>query len=81
MRATWRMLAGRRDLRLVLSAGIISMTGDWILTIGLIYTVYATTGSTVAIDAGQDCGLPSPCRSVPHASRLLLLKRSSCWTC
>jgi Na+/melibiose symporter-like transporter len=48
MRATWRMLAGRRDLRLVLSAGIISMTGDWILTIGLIYTVYATTGSTVA---------------------------------
>ena len=48
MRATWRMLAGRRDLRLVLSAGIISMTGDWILTIGLIYTVYAATGSTVA---------------------------------
>ena len=48
MRATWRMLAGRRDLRLVLSAGIISMTGDWILTIGLIYKVYAVTGSTVA---------------------------------
>ena len=48
MRATWRMLAGRRDLRLVLSAGIVSMTGDWILTIGLIYKVYATTGSTVA---------------------------------
>jgi MFS family permease len=44
----WRMLAGRRDLRLVLSAGIISMTGDWILTIGLIYAVYAATGSTVA---------------------------------
>src|ERR1700759_1811185 len=48
MRATWRMLAGRRDLRLVLSAGIISLTGDWILTIGLIYRVYAVTGSTVA---------------------------------
>ena len=48
MRATWRILAGRRDLRLVLSAGIISMTGDWILTIGLIYAVYAATGSTVA---------------------------------
>jgi Na+/melibiose symporter-like transporter len=48
MRATWRMLAGRRDLRLVLSAGIISMSGDWILTIGLIYRVYAVTGSTVA---------------------------------
>jgi Na+/melibiose symporter-like transporter len=48
VRATWRMLAGRRDLRLVLSAGMISMAGDWILTIGLIYKVYATTGSTVA---------------------------------
>jgi Na+/melibiose symporter-like transporter len=48
MRVTWRMLAGRRDLGLVLSAGLISMTGDWILTIGLIYKVYAVTGSTVA---------------------------------
>ena len=48
MRATWRMLAGRRDLRLVLMAGIISLTGDWILTIGLAYRVYAVTGSTVA---------------------------------
>jgi Na+/melibiose symporter-like transporter len=48
MRATWRMLAGRRDLRLVLSAGVISLTGDWILRIGLIYRVYAVTGSTVA---------------------------------
>jgi len=42
------MLAGQRDLRLVLSAGLISTTGDWILTIGLIYRVYAATGSTVA---------------------------------
>jgi Na+/melibiose symporter-like transporter len=42
------MLAARRDLRLVLSAGIISLTGDWVLTIGLIYRVYAVTGSTVA---------------------------------
>ena len=48
MRATWRILAGRRDLRLVISAGIISLTGDWILTIGLIYRVYAMTGSTMA---------------------------------
>ena len=48
MRAVWRTLAGWRDLRLVLSAGIISMTGDWILMIGLIYRVYAVTGSTVA---------------------------------
>jgi MFS family permease len=48
VRATWRMLAARRDLRLVLSAGTISLTGDWVLTIGLIYRVYAVTGSTVA---------------------------------
>src|ERR1039457_1063139 len=48
MRETWRMLRGRRDLRLVLSAGVISRSGDWILTIGLIYHVYAVTGSTVA---------------------------------
>ena len=48
MRATWRILASRRDLRLVLSAGVISLTGDWILIIGLVYRVYAVTGSTVA---------------------------------
>jgi Na+/melibiose symporter-like transporter len=48
MRTTWRILAGRRDLRLVLSAGLISITGDWILIIGLIYRVYAVTGSPVA---------------------------------
>jgi Na+/melibiose symporter-like transporter len=48
MRATWRMLMGRRDLRLVLTAGFISLSGDWILTIGLIYRVYVVTGSTVA---------------------------------
>jgi len=48
MRAIWRVLAGQRDLRLVLSAGLISMTGDWILRVGLVYRVYALTGSTVA---------------------------------
>ena len=41
MRATWRMLRERRDLRLVLSAGLISMSGDWILTIGLMYRVFS----------------------------------------
>jgi Na+/melibiose symporter-like transporter len=48
VRDTWRMLRARRDLRLVLGAGVISLSGDWILTIGLIYRVYAVTGSTVA---------------------------------
>jgi Na+/melibiose symporter-like transporter len=42
------MLASYRDLRLMLSAGIVSLTGDWILIVGLIFRVYAITGSTVA---------------------------------
>jgi Na+/melibiose symporter-like transporter len=48
VRTTWRMLASRRDLRLVLAAGLVSEAGDWILIIGLAYRVYAITGSTVA---------------------------------
>lgn len=48
MRAWWRALAGHRDLRLVLCAGLVSRSGDWILLTGLLYRVYAMTGSTVA---------------------------------
>ena len=48
MRAAWRVLKGQRDLRLVLSAGLVSSCGDWILLIGLLYRVYTMTGSTVA---------------------------------
>ncbi len=48
MRAAWRLLATQRDLRLVLSAGLISLSGDWVLLVGLLYRVYAMTGSTVA---------------------------------
>jgi Na+/melibiose symporter-like transporter len=48
MRASWRVLARHRDLRLVLGAGLVSQSGDWILLIGLLYRVYAMTGSTVA---------------------------------
>jgi Na+/melibiose symporter-like transporter len=44
----WEVLARQRDYRLVLSAGLISLTGDWILRIGLAYYVYALTGSTLA---------------------------------
>ena len=47
MGTAWRMLARRRDLRLLLSAGMVSLSGDWILRIGLIYRVYVVTGSTV----------------------------------
>ena len=39
MRATWRLLAVHRDLRLLLSAGLFSLAGDWILRIGLVYRV------------------------------------------
>ena len=39
---------GHRDLRLLLSAGLVSMTGDWVLRIGLTYYVYVLTRSTLA---------------------------------
>lgn len=48
MRASWRAIAGYRDLRLLLCAGLVSQSGDWILLTGLLYRVYAITGSTVA---------------------------------
>jgi Na+/melibiose symporter-like transporter len=48
MRVIWRLLVDHRDFRLVLGAGLISMTGDWILAIGLAYYIYAVTGSTLA---------------------------------
>ncbi|MGI5246395.1 MFS transporter [Dactylosporangium sp. CA-139066] len=37
-----------RDFRLLLGAGLISLTGDWIMRVGLTYAVYALTGSTLA---------------------------------
>jgi Na+/melibiose symporter-like transporter len=37
--------------RRVLAAGLVSMTGDWVLHIGLAYLVYDLTGSTVASGA------------------------------
>ena len=37
-----------RGLRLLLGAGLISLTGDWILRIGLTYYIYVLTGSTLA---------------------------------
>src|SRR5690349_14601973 len=42
------LVRGHRDLRLLLAAGLISMTGDWVLSVGLVYTVYDVTGSTLA---------------------------------
>ncbi|MDX6367974.1 MAG: hypothetical protein QOK30_3050 [Nocardioidaceae bacterium] len=48
MRTIWRVLVDHRDFRLLLGAGLVSMTGDWILEIGLAYYIYAITGSTLA---------------------------------
>jgi MFS family permease len=47
-RGPWRLLRTQRDLRLLLAAGLVSMTGDWLLGVGLTYAVYALTGSTLA---------------------------------
>jgi Na+/melibiose symporter-like transporter len=44
----WSVLSRHRDYRFLLSAGLVSMTGDWILNVGLVYYVYALTGSTLA---------------------------------
>jgi len=60
VRASWRLLAGQRDMRLVLCAGLVSLSGDWILTIGLLYRVYAMTGSTVAAALTVLCSTVPP---------------------
>lgn len=51
MQVLIRLLVGNRDFRLLASAGLISMTGDWILAVGLTYLVYSITGSTLASGA------------------------------
>src|SRR5262245_28592974 len=48
MRALWGVLVRHRDYRFLLAAGLVSLTGDWVLSIGLTYYVYAVTGSTMA---------------------------------
>ncbi|GAA0596016.1 MFS transporter [Kribbella sandramycini] len=48
MKDLWGVLARQRDYRLVLSAGLISLTGDWLLRTGLAFQVYVLTGSTLA---------------------------------
>ena len=48
LRAPGRLLRRTPDLRLLLGAGLVSLTGDWLLSVGLAYSVYALTGSTLA---------------------------------
>jgi predicted MFS family arabinose efflux permease len=43
-----RDVLAQRDVRLLLMAGLISQTGDWVLRTGIAYEVYALTGSTLA---------------------------------
>lgn len=45
------VLTRQRDYRLVLSAALISLTGDWILRTALAFHVYLLTGSTLASGA------------------------------
>ena len=43
-----RVLSEHRDLRLLLSGQLISSSGDYVLGVGLAYSVYDLTGSTLA---------------------------------
>jgi Na+/melibiose symporter-like transporter len=51
VRALVWLVTANRDYRLLLVAGLVSMTGDWVLGIGLTYLVYSITGSTLASGA------------------------------
>ena len=44
----FRALLRNRDLVLLLTAGLISQTGDWMLATGIGFEIYALTGSTLA---------------------------------
>ena len=46
--APWRLLRSRPDLARLVGAGLVSLTGDWLLSVGLSYAVYDLTGSTMA---------------------------------
>ncbi|WP_426566885.1 MFS transporter [Angustibacter sp. McL0619] len=48
MRTIWRLVVDQRDYRLLLSAGLVSQLGDYVLTVGLMYLIYDLTGSTLA---------------------------------
>ena len=48
MRALWDLFRRNRDFRRLLGAGLISISGDWMLRIGVAYFVYDLTGSTLA---------------------------------
>jgi Na+/melibiose symporter-like transporter len=51
------VLRRRGDLRLLLAANLVSQSGDWILGIGIAYSVYDLTGSTMASAASLLAGV------------------------
>jgi Na+/melibiose symporter-like transporter len=51
VRALVRLLVELRDYRLLWSAGLVSLAGDWVLRVGLMFLVYDLTGSTLATGA------------------------------
>jgi predicted MFS family arabinose efflux permease len=48
MRTVWNLVAHNRNYRLLLSASLISLSGDWVFSIGMMFYVYVVTGSTLA---------------------------------
>jgi MFS family permease len=51
MGTAWNLVARNRNYRLLLIAGLISLSGDWIFTIGMTFSVFAVTGSALAAGA------------------------------
>ena len=47
-RELWSLLRRSHDFRCLVSAGLVSLTGDWMLRVGLTFYVYDLTGSTLA---------------------------------
>lgn len=48
MRSLWELFKRNSDFRRLVGAGLISLSGDWMLRIGVAYFVYDLTGSTLA---------------------------------
>jgi Na+/melibiose symporter-like transporter len=51
MGTAWNLVARNRNYRLLLTAGLISLSGDWIFSIGMMFSVFAITGSALAAGA------------------------------
>src|SRR3954447_21719449 len=56
MTTAWRGVRAHGACRRGVTAGLISLTGDWVLGIGLAYLVYDLTGSTLASGATLPAG-------------------------